>query len=58
MVPIADPHVCAPPPTADHPRARGPVLYDCTCGGRWHVERFYSAPDGRYLGSSWILDER
>jgi hypothetical protein len=52
----ADPHFCSPPLTALRLRTHGPVTFRCQCGRRWHIEHFYAERDGRYLGSSWVLE--
>jgi hypothetical protein len=53
MHPIADPHVCKLPPTAD--LIRQEMDFECTgCERRWRLEH-YVGKDGALLGPSWIL---
>ncbi len=52
MSPIADPHVCNLPPTAD--RTEYAELH-CWCGRVWYLAWFRMS-DGSMAGPSWILE--
>ena len=51
MTPIADPHICKPPPSAE----RTEPEWECRCGWRWHLE-WFRMPGGWTAGPSWILE--